>query len=366
MEGIKEVWVNLPGKRYPILCGRGLLARAGQISLERQWIRSGRKVFIITDTHVGPLYAGPLAKSMENAGFSPVIHTVEAGEGSKDFDGMKPVFSRMIREGITREDKVLALGGGVAGDFAGFIAHIYMRGIGFLQFPTSLLAQVDSSVGGKVAVNLDEGKNLIGGFCHPDGVISDMDTLHTLPSRQIADGMAEVIKYALIGDRDLFARLAGSDSAELMSQMDDIVVRCCEMKRDVVERDEKDTGDRMILNFGHTFGHIIEKSLTYGFFTHGEAIAVGMYRMALAGEKLAITRPGTAESIRSILIQHGLPWKLTPEQEEKVEQNFQKTLRIDKKGGQEDMTIIMLKSAGHCFRMKITHKEVEKLWQSGR
>ena len=205
---------------------------------------------------------------------------------------------------VTRKDVIVALGGGVCGDMAGFAAATYLRGIDFIQVPTSLLAQVDSSVGGKTGVDLAQGKNLVGAFHQPIGVLIDPDTLNTLPDRFIADGMAEVIKYGCIKDAAFFENL---ESVDALSHIEDVIETCVSIKRDVVSRDEREAGERMLLNFGHTLGHAIEKIYNFTGITHGMAVAVGMVLISRAGEKQGITPSGTADRIAALCEKYELP-----------------------------------------------------------
>lgn len=348
---------------YPIFCGRGLLPCIGDLLSDRKIVKPQSNIYIITDRNVEQLYGNVVLDSLKSKNYKTNLLAIPAGELSKDFDMLKFVLSDMVSRNIKRTDTVLALGGGVVGDLAGFAAHIYMRGINFVQVPTSLLAQVDSSVGSKVAVNLPEGKNLIGGFCPPSAVLSDTDTLSTLPKAIFSDGMAEVIKYGAILDSELFKRIEEAGYAGIKEIIDYIVYRCCELKKEVVERDETEKGDRMILNFGHTFGHVIEKVLDFGTYSHGQAVAIGMYRMAVAGENQKWTEPGTARRIGNILDKFELPLKLKLNEEVKVAEMITSTLKVDKKGGTQGMNIVILDEIGKCRLKKISYIGGNRLWE---
>jgi len=292
--------VELGERRYPIVIGRGLLS--GDFSL-RPHVR-GSDCLIVTNTTVGPIYGEQLAGLL--AGFK--VETIELpdGEAWKTLETAETIIDALVRMGANRDATVLALGGGVVGDVAGFAAACYMRGIDFIQVPTTLLSQVDSSVGGKTGVNHPGGKNLIGAFHQPRLVLIDTDTLSTLPDRELSAGMAEVIKHAAIADADYFRWLQGA-VADLMARdpetLAQAILRSCEIKAAVVAEDEREAGRRALLNFGHTFGHAIENSLGYGEWLHGEAVAAGMVMAArLSGLDTAEQR-----ALADLLVAAGLP-----------------------------------------------------------
>ena len=263
--------------------------------------------------------------------------------------------------GLTRSDAVIALGGGVVGDLAGFAAATILRGVDFVQVPTTLLAQVDSSVGGKVAVDLQAGKNLAGAFYQPKMVIMDPDCLITLPDRVFSDGMAEVIKYGCIWDRALFDHLADLGNREnVMAHIGDIALACCDIKRQVVEQDEHDTGLRMLLNFGHTLGHVYEKAYNYETYTHGEAVAAGMVIAARLGQKLGVTPAGTDEVIARVLRQFGLPTAIFATQ-----QDYADTLTKDKKSDGEMISFIALERIGKAVPVKLPKTQLLDLIGGG-
>ena len=298
---MKELKVNIPQKEYYIYIGRDTLIKAKEIISKHL---KGNKVAIITDTNVEKLYAEKLVDILR--GFDTKVITVEAGEKSKSLETLQYVYGELLDFGITRADIIIALGGGVVGDLTGFASATLLRGIGFIQIPTTLLAQVDSSVGGKTAVNLPQGKNLVGSFCQPKAVIIDTETLKTLPDNVLSDGMAEVIKYGAICDNDLFYKLEKITSKEeLFENIEDIVYTCCNIKREIVEEDEFDTGKRMMLNFGHTFGHAIEKINNFSGVTHGMAVAAGMVMASKWGEERDITPKDTHKRIECILKNYG-------------------------------------------------------------
>lgn len=264
---------------YPIWIGRGLLGQCGTY-LKQQ--TKAQTAAVITDDHVDRYYGDIVTKSLEENGFRTIKFVFPHGEASKCSKTLNQIYDFLCENNITRTDCLVALGGGVVGDITGFAAATYLRGLDYLQIPTSLLAQVDSSVGGKTAIDLTGGKNLVGAFKQPVAVLCDLDTLHTLPQLFLADGMGEVIKYGMIRDEKLFTLLEQHTLETVSEVMDEIVPTCIDIKRDVVEHDEFDTGERMILNFGHTLGHAVESYYHYETYTHGSAVAAGMCMMTKA------------------------------------------------------------------------------------
>lgn len=346
--------VNLPGREYDIISEAGALDRAG--SLLRPLLR-GMLAAIITDSNVEPLYAARLARSLHLAGFQAAILEIPAGEQSKCPEVLAELWEQLMDVGLTRSDAVIALGGGVVGDLAGFAAATILRGVDFVQIPTTLLAQVDSSVGGKVAVDLRAGKNLAGAFYQPKMVIMDPECLKTLPERVFSDGMAEVIKYGCIWDRGLFDRIAQMGSREhIMGHIGEITLQCCDIKRQVVEQDELDTGLRMLLNFGHTLGHVYEKAYHYETYTHGEAVAAGMVRAAKLGTAMGITPAGTAEEIAAVLRKFGLPTEISASA-----QDYADTLTKDKKSDGTQISFIALREIGKAEAVKLEKQRLLEL-----
>ena len=261
---------------YDIFVERNLLSRCGEMIHS---LCPASTCAIITDDHVAPLYADVVEFSLKQSGFHTEKFVFPHGESSKSSATLLNIYSFLCQKEITRSDCLIALGGGVVGDITGFAAATFLRGIRYIQIPTSLLAQVDSSVGGKTAIDLPEGKNLVGAFKQPAAVICDPDTLSTLPEKFFIDGMGEVIKYGMIADKTLFEQLCNYDLSSVHQHLDEIIPTCISIKRDVVAEDELDTGKRMILNFGHTLGHAIEAYYHYGTYTHGCAVAAGMCLM---------------------------------------------------------------------------------------
>lgn len=262
---------------------------------------------VISDDQVYPLYGQMLLDTLS----SYECHTLVLphGEQTKSFQTLPQIYAALLDAKITRSDLVIALGGGVIGDLAGFAAASFLRGVKLVQVPTSLLAQVDSSVGGKTAVDLPQGKNLVGAFYHPKLVLIDPDVLDTLPERFIHDGMGEVIKYGCIKDAALFETLQKHTSFEdLKGELASVICRCIDIKRIVVEKDQFDTGERMLLNFGHTLAHTIEQHFHYGRESHGEAVAIGMYQITRIAEENGLSPKGCAETIQQVLTAYGLPY----------------------------------------------------------
>ena len=295
---MQELHVDLGNISYDIKIAKGLRHTIGT---EIKNIFNGRKIALITDENVDKYYGSETEKSLKNQGFDVRKIVLQAGEKTKSFNSLMTLYNEFIDFNLTRSDLIITMGGGVIGDLGGFAAATYLRGIKFVQFPTSLLAQVDSSVGGKVAVDLEKGKNLVGAFYHPSLVIIDSEMLDTLPDRVFNDGMGEVIKYGLIDDKELFNKLYNAGGRnDVMKIIDDVIHTCCDIKRIVVEKDEKDTGLRMILNFGHTIGHAIEKYFNFEKYTHGEAISIGMYEITKISEEKGLTEKGTADRIINI------------------------------------------------------------------
>lgn len=301
--------VDLAEKSYAIHIGAGILNSLG--SLLRK-VSKARKGLIISNQKVYGLYGETVKSSLEEAGFETGIALMGDGEEYKSLETAASLFDRAVDYKLDRKSVIIALGGGVVGDMAGFIAATYMRGVPFAQVPTTLLAQVDSSVGGKVAVNHPRGKNIIGAFYQPRLVLADIDTLRTLPEREIKTGLAEVAKYGVIWDKEFFAFL-GSRAEDIWALQEEailkVVKRSCEIKAAVVAEDEQEHGLRAILNYGHTFGHALESLTNYKTYRHGEAVAIGMVQAARLAELSGILTPGAREQILQLLDKLRLPTK---------------------------------------------------------
>lgn len=304
---MEEVKVNLPAGGYTIHIGPKALEQAG-LFLSRLGLSD--RALIVTDANVGPLYGKRVAASLSHAGITAEIITVAPGEASKSLATAGELYSAAIAARVDRRSPIIALGGGVVGDLAGFVAATYQRGVPFIQLPTTLLAQVDSSVGGKVAVNHPQGKNLIGAFYQPSLVVADTETLATLPVRELTAGLAEVVKYGVIADAEFFTFLSSRRGDALAGDnlvLSEIVRRSCIIKAQVVEQDERDTGLRMILNFGHTVGHAIEAAGGFARYNHGEAVAIGMHAAAILSRRLGLCDGATVDSIARLLRELKLP-----------------------------------------------------------
>lgn len=346
--------VALPGREYDIVIGRGLLSQAGE--RVRAVLPKARKLAVVTDSHVEPLYSAPVLDSLSATGFDCRLFVVPAGEESKNPSQLVRLWEGFMDFGLTRTDGVAALGGGVMGDLAGFAAATILRGVPFVQIPTTLLSQVDSSVGGKTAIDLKAGKNLAGVFCQPKLVLMDPETLDTLPLPVFMDGMAEVVKYGCIWDEDFFHFLAGRPSRQaLMADIEHILYTCCDIKRKVVMEDELDTGLRMILNFGHTLGHAYELAGHYVEWTHGQAVAAGMCAAARLGIGLGITPADVPGRIEGVLGALGLPTRISCSRSD-----YAAAVGLDKKGAGADITLILLDQMGHSSPHKLPKAELLK------
>lgn len=294
---------------YPIQIKRNTLHTFGTF-LKTVW--KPKQVAIITDNRVGDLYAETVFTSLSDAGFTPTMLTIPEGEESKSFTQATHLYEQLAQSGFTRSDGIVALGGGVIGDLAGFVASTYMRGISFAQVPTSLLAQVDSSIGGKTAVNTKTAKNLVGSFYQPDAVLIDPDVLDTLEPRRLREGIAEIVKAAAIADLTLWQELERyQDEFDLLNHVESVIIKALKVKQTVVEEDEFDNGIRLILNFGHTIGHAIEKNAGYGIISHGEAVAIGMVWMSKAASQQALMPTELIQPIIAMLEKFHLPTSLS-------------------------------------------------------
>lgn len=304
---LERLVVGLGDRAYPIWIGHRILDRLGEAL---QGVGFPRQVAMVTSPTIAGHYGDLVQGVLRDAGFSVTTIVVPDGEEAKNFETLQKIFDALIEAGFDRSSGLVALGGGVIGDMVGFAAAIFLRGIAFAQVPTTLLAQVDSSVGGKTAVNHPLGKNLIGAFYQPRHVHIDVATLATLPAREFAAGMAEVVKYGVISDQSFFHHLA--EQRELLRRQDPqllvrTVKRSCQIKANVVEIDEKESSFRAILNFGHTFGHAVETLAGYGAYRHGEAVAIGMVVAAELSCRLGLCAPQDVAAIRELLVSFDLP-----------------------------------------------------------
>jgi len=323
-------------KSYDIFVGGGLLPQCGRFCRE---INGGERAVIVSDSNVFPIYGKTVGDSLKSAGYAVDSFMFEAGEPRKRLETVTDIYHTLAKNSIGRGDIIVALGGGVTGDMAGFAAATWMRGIQYIQIPTSLLAQVDSSVGGKTGVDIADGKNLVGAFWQPSRVIADTGTLSTLPAETLTDGMAEVIKTAAIRDAELFKLLEQKSSPN-----DEIIARCIDIKRGVVQRDERESGERRLLNFGHTLGHALEKFYGYTSMSHGRGVAIGMAAVTRVSEARTLTAAGTSARLEALLKRCGLPAKDTANAEK-----LTKSFGLDKKRESHILPLILLREIGDAF-----------------
>lgn len=346
---MNEIHIEVPQERtdYTIKIQKGLLKKVGE---ELVGMTRSKRIAIVTDKNVHQYYGETVETQLKQSGFSVHFIILEPGEQTKTFSQMPEIYSELIVAGITRSDVIIALGGGVVGDIAGFVAATFLRGIDFVQIPTSLLAQVDSSVGGKVGVDLPEGKNLAGAFYHPKRVLIDPDVLSTLTDHYFSDGMAEVIKYGCIKDAAFFNKLTQLNSREkVMADIEWVIETCCKIKQQMVQQDEKDKGIRMLLNFGHTLGHAIEAYYDYQSITHGHGVAIGMVTLTDIAESKGLTEKGTADRIRKCLAGHHLPDTL---KESDAYDDILLYIKKDKKQLNNQLHVVILNKIGEA----VTHQ----------
>ncbi|HTG43839.1 MAG TPA: 3-dehydroquinate synthase [Verrucomicrobiae bacterium] len=357
---MRTVEVPLGDRTYRIQVERDLIQKLG---LTCKKLGLGRRCAVISDSNVSRILGLSARQSLEQAGFDPVAIAFPAGEKSKSLKVVASCYDALARHRLERKSFIVALGGGVVGDLAGFVAATYLRGIPFVQIPTTLLAQVDSSVGGKVGVNLPAGKNLVGAFYQPRAVLCDLTTLDTLPEREFRAGLAEVIKYGIIYDAKFFAMLERNLEKVLArdaSSLAMIVSRCCEIKAEVVTQDETETGLRAILNFGHTIGHALEAISSYGKYLHGEAISIGQVAAARLSTRLRGLPVSDSERIKALFERAGLPVavRLNAAQREKV---FA-AMRLDKKVSAGEVKFVLAREIGKVeFGMDVSRSEIESV-----
>ena len=347
---MKTLKVNA-GKGYDILIESGIISSCGTYIKK---IKSAKKVCLISDTNVVKLYGKTVESSLLENGFEVIKFVFEAGEQSKTIETISSMLEFMAENEMTREDLVVALGGGVCGDMAGFAAAIYLRGIDFVQIPTSLLAQVDSSVGGKTAVDLPQGKNLCGAFHQPILVLIDPEVLKTLSFRFFSDGMAEAIKMGCIKSASLFEKIFRMN---LNEELEDIIYECVSLKAGVVERDEKEHGERALLNFGHTAGHAIEKLHNFEGITHGEAVGIGMLIICEAGERNGLTEKGTRARIEAVLKKYNLPTC-----DENSLADIIGAMNADKKRTGKAIKFVFISEIGNGFIEPVEYKKISGMF----
>jgi len=348
---MEKIHVDLGPKSYDIEVERGSWPRMGA---RIRSLSKADKVAVITDSTVDGLYGAQLEQQLMAQGFEVRRMVFPAGEDHKNLE----TFGRLVRScadfGMTRKDLVITLGGGVPGDMGGYVAASFLRGVDFIQLPTTLLSQIDSSVGGKVAVDLPEGKNLVGSFYQPKAVLMDPDLLDTLDPRYVHDGLAEVIKCASFGDPELFGKLeAYKDDRDMLDHVTEIIAHCCRLKVKVVEEDERDTGARMVLNFGHTIGHAVERFYQYEKYTHGEGVAIGMVRLTRNTERLGLTKPGTAARIQKLLEKYHIPTEDAIPDEAVLS-----GITMDKKKRGNEITLVIVPEIGKSLLKKVLVAEL--------
>lgn len=346
------VKVNV-SKDYNIYIGNGLLSDVGERIKNELGVCSAA---VITDDNVNALYADKVISSLENAGFHTVKFVFPHGEESKNIAVYSEILNFLAENHITRTDMLISLGGGIPGDIGGFAAATFLRGIRFVQIPTTLLSAVDSSVGGKTAVNLPAGKNLVGAFYQPDMVICDYSTLDTLPSEIFADGCAEVIKYGAIMDEEFFEFLKNNDIKE---NIEYVITRCVEMKRDIVNEDEKENGIRAILNFGHTIGHAIEINSKFEI-SHGSAVAIGMIIASKGASKMGYCNTDISGEIKEVLIKNNLPVSCSFSAEDLYNVSIS-----DKKRSGNTFNLIIPEKMGKCVGKKIPTEQLPDFIKAG-
>ncbi len=356
---MRTVKVQLGSRSYPIHIGSGAMARLGP---ECRRLEFGRRCAVVTDATVGPLYAEKVIGVLTQAGFEPVVITVPAGEKAKHLRWVQFCYNQLAAHRLERKSFVVALGGGVVGDLGGFVAATYLRGVPFVQVPTTLLAQVDSSVGGKVGVNLKAGKNLVGAFYQPRLVLCDLDTFATLPEREFVSGLAEVIKYGIIYDAPFFESLEKGMPRVLAREEDllaQVVAKCCSIKAEVVSQDETESGLRAILNFGHTVGHALEAISNYGRFLHGEAISIGQVAAAwLSAVRLGLTEK-EVRRIAALLEAARLPVSIQLTTAERAA--LKNAMRLDKKVAGGEIRFVLTNRIGKvAWGQPVPEAEVDR------
>lgn len=334
---------------YNVLIEQGILGQCGQIIADTV---KTRYAALITDDIVDRLYADTVIKSLEESGFKIKKFVFANGETSKCSDNLNNIYTFLAENNITRTDCIIALGGGVTGDISGYAAATYLRGIKYIQIPTTLLAQIDSSVGGKTAINLPCGKNLIGAFKQPEVVICDPLTLKTLSDKIVSDGMAEAIKYGMIRDRKLFDIISQHNLQNYFDAVDDIIFRCVSIKSEIVKNDEHDRGERMLLNFGHTLGHSIESFFNYKKYTHGSAVSMGMYLITKRAAELSLCSIESLSLLKNVLNSYELPLNPTADLKDLVP-----LCCNDKKCESKSINIIICSDIGTSYIKKMPLSE---------
>lgn len=348
--------VELGVNSHPVHVGAGILDRLGRLALDAG-LKPGRAA-LISDANVASLYAARAIASLKAADFAPQLVQIPAGESSKSMEMLAAVYDRMAEAELDRQSTVFALGGGVTGDLGAFAAATFLRGIPLVQIPTTVVAQVDSSLGGKTGVNHRRAKNLIGAFYQPRMILADVATLATLPEREFREGLAEVIKYAAIIDAPMVADLERGLDAILArdpSALESMVERSLRHKAKVVESDEHERGLRKILNFGHTIGHALEASAGYGSYLHGEAVAIGMVAACGLSQRHAGLAATEARRLKALIQRTGLPVEMPSGWRS---EDFEQALRLDKKRAEKGVEFVLIEHLGHAFTRNLAIDEV--------
>ncbi len=358
---MKKLRIQTPSSDYTAHIGRGQIDTI-PAALKAAYPKS--RFALITDDNVGALYGARFAAACDAAGLDCLTIRVAPGEKTKNLSVFGDILRQLAQHGFNRADVIVAFGGGVVGDLAGFVAAVYLRGVRYVQVPTTLLAQIDSSVGGKTAINIPEGKNLIGAFHHPSAVYIDADFLTTLPPGDFASGMAELIKYAMIRDTDMMQTLEqiGRITADT-PVLPELIVRCLEIKRNIVAADELDKGERMLLNFGHTIGHALERiGAARGIpITHGQGVARGMAVITAASERRGETEPGTTNRLLDLLVKAELPTDTEGFDQEEILDG----ILVDKKNIADTLNIILVSHPGGGFIKTIRRDEMSGYLSEG-
>ncbi len=342
-----QVLIELGERSYPILIGSGLLAQPDSYA----GLPRAAQALIVSNTTVAPLYVAKLRQALQAHYGQVRVVELPDGEAHKDWQTLNLIFDALLAQACDRKTVLYALGGGVVGDMAGYAAASYMRGVPFVQVPTTLLAQVDSSVGGKTAINHPLGKNMIGAFYQPQRVICDLDTLKTLPERELSAGLAEIIKYGPIADMELLDWLeVNMDAlrARDPSALAHAVRRSCEIKASVVGQDEREAGLRAILNFGHTFGHAIEAGMGYGAWLHGEAVGCGMVMAATLSERLGLIDHALVQRLKALIARAGLPVAGPQLDGQDNAGRYLELMRVDKKAEAGEIRFVVIEAPGRA------------------
>ena len=346
--------INMKSRKYPVIIESGLFGTIGN-TLGNHF--AGKKIALITDENIQKVWGDFLKKQLDASHCEWEIIALPAGDTSKSFDTLTVIYKRLIDFQITRDDVIVSLGGGVIGDISGFAAATFLRGVDFVQIPTTLIGQVDSSIGGKNAVNLPEGKNLVGTFYQPTYVFIDPDFIKTLSDYHMADGMAEIIKYACVSDADLFQDLIRMKNHRDAQYIESIIYRCCLIKKQMIEQDEKDQGIRMLTNFGHTIGHAIENLYDYRLYGHGQAVAIGMQTITEHSEAMGLTGINTSAMLKEVLLEYGLPAELPQGINKEL---LAQTAMKDKKSRGKKMNLVLIEKIGKGYIYPIEKADFRK------